>query len=181
MTTAVRNRKLARRFELMDANGDGFLEYKDYQAFAARLVQGFHESPDSPKARALAEAYSTFWHDFIALMDTDGDQRVSLDEFVTAMEDGLAAGPDFDRIIGPQLKAVLNLADTNGDGRLDAAEYEALMRLIGLREDEITTGFQRLDRDGDGYLTLGEMSMAAKEYYVSNDPSATGSSLFGTY
>lgn len=71
--------------------------------------------------------------------DTDGDGRISRDEFVAAAKSGKSdPAKRFARL------------DTNGDGMLDKAEIDAML----------ARRFARLDADGNGVLSPAERAAA---------------------
>lgn len=179
MATAVHDRRLTRRFELMDADGDGYIEREDYEALARRLVQGFAESSTSPKGRAVVDTYLRFWEEFVSTMDADGDGRVSRDEFVNAIKGQVIDGDAFDRVYPAHVRAVVELADTNNDGTLDRSEYVRLMSLYGVNEHEASGSFEHVDADHDGYLTVDEMIAHTRSFYLNANPDSSGRDLFG--
>ena len=75
--------------------------------------------------------------------DTDGDGKVTPEEMRT------------------QLQAKLTEYDSDGDGTLSIAEFEALHSAM-IRE-KMVDRFQDLDADGDGAVTAEEMVAPAKK------------------
>ncbi|WP_416968148.1 EF-hand domain-containing protein [Streptomyces sp. 4F14] len=179
MTSTLRDRKLSKRFDQLDADGNGFLEWDDFEAHARRLALAFAHPADSPTARQLLAAYRDFWVNFILPMDTDGDGRVAREEFVASVEHGITDRASFDRVYGPHVAIVAALADTDGDGHLDVHEYRRLMRVYGVAEDEATEAFAALDTDGDGFLTVTELMDAARAFYLDSAPDSRGNLLMG--
>ncbi|MFZ7095303.1 hypothetical protein ACOPJQ_03240 [Luteimonas dalianensis] len=92
--------------------------------------------PDAP-AQVAASG------DYLALMDSDGDGRVSLDEYLAWM------GYAFERM------------DRNGNGVLDSAELPGGKgRPVTLAEHRarLTDRFNRQDANGDGFLDARELA-----------------------
>ncbi len=85
-------------FSWRDRNGDGFLDRDDASPTARRMAELRGEEEGRRRGRRGP-----------GRLDTDGDQRVSLDEFLT--------GPDriFERL------------DTNGDAAISADELDAML------------------------------------------------------
>lgn len=179
MTTELHQRKLARRFELMDADGNGYLQRDDYEALGRRLVLGFAESPDSPKGRAVIDSYVRFWDEFISQMDADGDGRVGKDEFVSWIGQQVVDGDAFDRAYRPHLTAVVELCDIDSDGVVDRAEFTRLLQLYGTSPEDASHSFDQIDKDNDGALTVDELVEAGRDFYLSADSGTAGSALFG--
>lgn len=70
------------------------------------------------------------------------------------------------------------MVDTDGDGRIALADYDAWVRAWGF-EFDVETIFKELDVDGDGFLSRDEMVRLAKDFYLTNDPEAPGNVVYG--
>ena len=81
--------------------------------------------------------------EYLRMLDTDGDARVSSTEYVQYMSAGFSG------------------MDSNGDGTLESAELPGGQgRAITLKEfqDNLRRQFRRLDRNRDGYLNARELT-----------------------
>jgi Ca2+-binding EF-hand superfamily protein len=181
MANELNQRKLTKRFELMDADGNGYLQRNDYEALGRRLVLGFAESPESAKGRAVIDSYVAFWDEFISRIDTDGDGRVGRDEFINWVEHNVVDGDAFDSAYRPHLTAVVDLCDINDDGTVDRGEFTRLLELYGVSPDDASQSFDRIDTDDDGSLTVDEMIEAGRDFYLSSETGTSGDALFGRY
>ncbi|WP_378309988.1 EF-hand domain-containing protein [Amycolatopsis silviterrae] len=174
-------RKLIRRFELMDANGNGYLEREDYALLSRRLIEEFAGSAGPAKANAVLDTYLRYWDEFIGHMDRDGDGRVTKGEFVQAISAKTIDAAGFDRVAEPHFRAVCELADTDGDGSVNRAEFIRVMSVYGVGAQDAEAVFARLDSDADGALTVGELTAAGRDFYLSDDDGSNGSGLFGPH
>jgi len=179
MAPTFRERNLMRRFDRLDTNADGFLEWDDFEAHARRLSTAFAEPPDSPKALAVLGGYRDFWEGFVLPMDGDGDGRVSRGEFVASVTRGITDRDSFDRVYGPHVRAVAALADTDGDGLLDLHEYIRLMRVYEVGGEDAQRTFVDLDLDHDGTLSVDELITAARRFYLDAEAAHPGSRILG--
>lgn len=86
---------------------------------------------------------------FMALLDTDGDGRVTITEI--AAEQG----------------RLLTAVDVDGDGKLSVGEFRRRGRL--LQSIGATTLFDMLDTDGDAQLTAAELSTPSQRWVARYD------------
>ncbi|XP_051114774.1 probable calcium-binding protein CML18 [Andrographis paniculata] len=59
---------------------------------------------------------------------------------------------------GDEVSKVFNKFDANGDGKISAAEFGAVLTALGspTAEDEVARAMSELDTDGDGSINLSE-------------------------
>ena len=172
----LRRSKLAARFAQHDVDGDGFLEESDYQTLARLLGDRLDATPAAREA--ISAGFADQWRQLCTHADIDGDGRVSLAEYTSAMGAGIAGDADgLDRAVLQTTRAVVQAADSDGDGYLDFPDYERLAAL--LRVEHAAEGFQLLDADADGRLSHDEITAAVRDFYTSEDPVAPGNFVFG--
>jgi Ca2+-binding EF-hand superfamily protein len=180
MANIIQQRKLDKAFNHLDVDRNGYVEEQDLTQLGVRLLVNFGVGVDDPRARKIAEGFGTFWTALADGLDANADGRLSPQEY----RDGMLAGfgqPDgaFDRHFRPGAMAVLELADTDGDGYVDRDEFANMQHAFGTTREESDFAFDRLDRDGDGRLSLDEMIEAVQEFYVGADEDAVGTWFFG--
>jgi Ca2+-binding EF-hand superfamily protein len=171
--------KIDRSFRRLDTDGNGHVERGDLQDVGARLIQGFGESPTSPKGRAVTVRLDAVWQELAAYGDGDRDGRLSADEYQAGMTAAFVEGPAFDPVFRPASEAVAVLCDTDGDGRLAREDFAVLQQAFNTSHEEATMAFERMDTDGDGRLRVEELVAAMRAYYIGTDPQAPGNWLFG--
>ncbi|MEU7488566.1 EF-hand domain-containing protein [Streptomyces sp. NPDC042319] len=174
-------RKLARRFETFDTDGDGYVDRADFQTACDRLAAAFHLSPDAPELKHLRELSDEVWRHLVQAADTNADGRIDLAEYQAAFAAGLLVTPaSFDAGYVPFLNALMDIADTDADGKLTRDEQVRWTgALMGLPEPDAREVFGRLDRDVDGLISRDEMLEAIREYYFNEEPTSTGVWLLG--
>ncbi|MFG2005201.1 EF-hand domain-containing protein [Spirillospora sp. NPDC048911] len=179
MLTDLQRTKIERRFQALDHDGDGFLEQSDYAGLAADLAERLGRA-DPAAMRRVHDAYLGIWEAIRRGADTDDDGRVDLAEFTAALEKGVI-GRDggFDRAILPSVLAVLDFADLDGDGYIDAIEFHRWYVGPDRPQQDAEAVFARLDTDGDGRLSKEELTAAMREFYCGTDPNAPGNDLYG--
>ncbi|NGN63539.1 calcium-binding protein [Streptomyces sp. A7024] len=174
-------RKLARRFQTYDTDRDGYVDRTDFQSACDRLGTAFGLGPDSAELKHLRELSDGLWQHLARAADTNADGRIDLGEYQAAFAAGLLVTPDsFDAGYVPFLDALMDIADTDGDGRLTRDEQVRWTgALMSLPEPDAREVFGRLDRDADGLITRDDMLEAIREFYFSEDPASTGVWLLG--
>jgi Ca2+-binding EF-hand superfamily protein len=180
MATELQERKLDKAFGHLDADRSGYVEEGDLTALGVRLLNHFDMPLDSAKAQRIATGFGTFWQRLAASLDTDGDKKLSPHEWRSGMTRAyIEDGDAFDAHFVPGAMAVLELADTDDDGKVSRTEFITMQRAFGTIDDEADLAFGKLDRDGDGYLSLDELIRAVREFYIGADENAVGNWFFG--
>ena len=170
---------LARRFAVIDANGNGVLDAGDYQLAARRLCEAFGYAADSAAARSAATALSALFDRMLAHMDADGDHVITQDEWVSAAGREVGDRAGFDAAAGATARTLIQVADADGNGVLDAGEYTRLAAVYGVDADQAARAFGRLDLDRNGVLDTAELSQAISQFFVPEDPGIRGTAAFG--
>ncbi|OIV89178.1 hypothetical protein TanjilG_25399 [Lupinus angustifolius] len=94
--------------------------------------------------------------DIFTLMDTDNDGRVTFEELKSGLR---KVGT---QLAEPEIKMLMEVADVDGNGVLDYGEFVAVtLHLQKIENDEhIHKAFNFFDKDGSGYIELGELQDA---------------------
>jgi Ca2+-binding EF-hand superfamily protein len=180
-TMSVLERKYAKRFEMLDADGSGMVDRADFELLADRLVKGLGVTPGSPKAGRVRDGYLELWSSLRRTIG-DGGNELSKPAFISGLMRMAGDRAGFKRIIEPLARLNLSLCDADGDGTLNEAEFVNLLKLFNSTSvDDASEIFHRLDTSGDGFLSLDEILDALCDFYVSEDPDAPGNSLFGKF
>ncbi|WP_394829388.1 EF-hand domain-containing protein [Pendulispora albinea] len=179
--SAFLERKLAKRFETFDTNGDGAIERVDFELSVERMGRAFGLDADDARLQRLRALSLGLWEHLASAADRDGDGRIDLAEYEEAFVTGLLETPEsFDQGYVPFLEAIFAIADTDGDGRLDVAEHIRWTgSLMNLPEADARDIHRRLDRDGDGYIASRDLLDAIREFYFDEHPESAGSWLLG--
>ncbi|CAN0013563.1 unnamed protein product, partial [Phaeothamnion confervicola] len=153
----ARGHRLESILREFDADGDGYLSLAELRE-ALTLLRAFEGLPE-PHVRRLLKRF-----------DTDGDGSISLLELLTwAGREYRPAAALESRVRKLILKAeaagvcveeAFGEMDKDGSGQLTAAEFEAALDALGvlnqLQHGDAAALAKRLDRDGDGTVSLPE-------------------------
>ncbi|MFF2045328.1 oxygenase MpaB family protein [Kitasatospora sp. NPDC058170] len=120
---------------VLDQTGNGYLDWPDLAAMARELSGRL--DLDEPEETRLYDAYAAWWRELQSTLDTDGDGRISRQEYAQAVPS--LAGPALIRVA----EVLFDATDADGNQSIDADEYRALFR----------TGFRRELLDSDGTYT----------------------------
>ncbi|XP_021363809.1 calmodulin-like [Mizuhopecten yessoensis] len=96
--------------------------------------------------------------DTFELIDTDRDGRISKQEMVKAAS-LLGLNPTAE-----DADVMIKMADSDGDGYINRTEYTSMMSQsyssIDQEKQALQKAFEKLDKDGDGFLSTDELRAA---------------------
>lgn len=175
------DRKLSRRFRTYDNDGDGYIEREDFELAANRTGEEFGLAVDAPARQRLTRLLLDLWQHLAAVADADADGKISETEYKAAFAAGLLETPEsFEQGYGPFLEALMDVVDTDRDGRLTVDDHIRWTRaLMNIPEDVAREAHRRTDLDGDGYYTTQELYDSVHEFYFSEDPGSAGGWALG--
>lgn len=177
--TPFLDKKLTRRFQTYDTNGDGYLERRDFETAARRMGAEFGLPADHPDHRRLTTLCVGLWEHLCAV--SGAESKISEPQYKSAFAAGLLeTEKSFDAGYVPFLQAIVAIADTDGDGQLTADDHVRWTgSLMNLAEGVARDIHGRLDRDKDGLIDSGDLLAAIREYYFDDAPDSAGSWLLG--
>ncbi len=177
--SAFQNKKLARMFQVLDADGDGYVESSDYtrRVEAVARIEGWAEDA-SEYDRNLRFAQLS-WDALAESADADGDGRVSRREFMRWAEIFLDDRDAVRAYARGDVQLLFDTVDTDGDGRITEGEYRRFLEICGVDTSAAHAFFTYADLDENGRIGRDEMSHAFEEFLLSSNTAAAGNYLFG--
>jgi Ca2+-binding EF-hand superfamily protein len=176
----LKRAKFTHYFHAMDTTGDGLIREADYLAAADRVIAVLGMDAQSEDAQALKASYRRLW-DNIEQADSDGDHAVTVDEWVDLQNRLAADTRQFESVVLDRGYVIMRIFDRDHDSRITLDDWQLFFRTTGVAEEHFATAFHKLDRDGNGYLTIDEIAAAGREFFGSDDPDAPGNWLYGDY
>ncbi|GAA3901505.1 EF-hand domain-containing protein [Streptomyces lacrimifluminis] len=178
--TALQDLKYGQWFRGADVDGDGFITQRDVRMMSERYIAARGTAPEAATARLLTEGMDGFWTNVLAPMDQDGDGKIDLREMTEGFRRVLTDPAQYPEQIEPVTNYFFDLADLNGDGKIDQAEFQQMYYSVaGVPGEDCAAVFAALDRDGSGALDRAEFHQAVAEFFYGNDPDAPANHLFG--
>lgn len=179
-------RKIMHRFELLDIDKNGTIEFVDFQRVVVGLAQARDYQPGDASYNQLLETNRDLWTALQKYADADDDGSITPEEWLAYHTEALLQARDFRELI-PGFETTIeaftsfihHLLDADGDGKVTEEDYLELSRAQGIDDVESLRIFDGIDKDRDGTLTLDEVSDLVREFYLSDDPEAVGNAFFG--
>jgi juvenile hormone diol kinase len=113
--------------------------------------------------------------------DTDGDQRVTLEEFLAHQERLMADEAYFNETIGNVAHQFVATMDGDGDGKINLDEFLAGHAAFQIDAATSESIFRMMDQDGDNHVRYEELVGAVRKFYFSTDPNDPANMLMGPY
>jgi len=178
MLSEFQKRKLALGFYMFDTSKDGIVELADFEHHAQKLAELRGIQPGSTDYEKILSASLAKWETFWKPADTDGDNKITLDEYLKSAEILIAANTG-EKTNFRVDKGTFDSVDIDGNGEITLKEYTIYLKSLGRSEEDAKIAFSKIDTNGDGKLSRDEFGIALYEYHASNDPQAPGNWFFG--
>ena len=178
MLSEFQKRKLALRFYMLDTSKDGIVELADFEQQGQKLAELRGIQPGSTDYDKIISASVADWETHWKPADADGDNKITLDEFLKSADILIAANTGAQKnSMVPQ--GFFDSVDIDGNGEITLKEYTIFLKSLGRSEEDAKIAFSKIDTNGDGKLSRDEFGIVLYEYHASNDPQAPGNWFFG--
>ena len=179
MTTAAIDpitAKLDRMFSATDSNGDGYVDWNDYQRIIDRYLSSYGIDRNDRRAHALTATHQMYWMEL--LRHANGGDRLDKEQYYRANRAVSVDTSRFNMVEGIP-HAVFDIMDADGDNTISKAEFKQYLDVWGIAAPEAMDSFVEMDLDGDGAISRQEYIRAIREFFYSPDLNAAGSLIFG--
>jgi Ca2+-binding EF-hand superfamily protein len=113
------------------------------------------------------------------LLRAAANEELGREEFVATVRRPVQDRIGFDAAVTTAARALIRVADIDGNGVLDTQEYAQLAAVYGAGADEAAQAFRQLDTDHNGVLDTAELAAAIGQFLTSRDARSTGNFAFG--
>ncbi|MEM6530237.1 MAG: EF-hand domain-containing protein [Chloroflexota bacterium] len=181
MLDGIRKRKVTLLFIMLDTDQNGYVERPDFERAAKSLATLNGVSQFSEEYLKLRKTFMDIYEHIKTLMDTDGNHRIQLDEWVKYFGQMLNNDDRYVDIIAPIARDIFNMLDQDENGKISIKEWQLFAGAYQIPEDEVGDLFARLDSNSSGYITREEFGHMMTDFFFSEDPDAPGNYIFGNY
>ena len=177
MSSEFQKRKIAGVFYALDIDQDGYLEEEDFQCLTDRWngIRGYQ--PGTPEHERMTAIMMGWWQALLASSDLDRDNRVTLDEVMTVVDQL----PHVRDQVSATAHTMFEAVDENGNGEVSPREYNQMISAWKGGEVDTDGAFRFLDTNGDGYLSKEEFADLWAEFWIGDDPASASKWVFGPF
>ncbi len=180
MLSEVRKQKLTYLFGILDSNKNGLLQPDDFVAVAEKVSDVLNYSDSDTKRLALKLKALRLFVQLLTDMDK-ADVEIGLEEWYRLFESGKIEPRTAKKYIFRTAAYIFNLFDQNGDKVISKGEYLDMFRVYDIDLTYSAVGFEKLDTNSDGQISLMEMVSGFNDYLMSSDPDSAGNWIFGNW
>jgi len=178
---------LRQKFEFLfkfryDVNGDGVVNFEDYEAVVEKLAKAAGVGPGDHFYDETVLYQKEVFQFLMDHADVDHDGKIDCGEFsnwATGVAAEIAASGTIPQNLQGFFKASFSNSDQNGDGEVDRDEFIALQKLWDVPEDKAGSGFDKLTNNGATKIDEHSWMQYATKFFTSNDPNDPSRYYFG--
>ena len=181
MLSELQKKKLTHFFQVFDTDKNGTLEKSDFDRIVSNLAEAYNLTQDSETYQYFSSTYSKRWEDLAKEADTNADNKVSLEEWLS-YQDKLTNDSNSNFLWVKIASSFFDIQDKDKDGAISLEEYKVLYRVHRIGDDSLAAEiFAKLDFDGDGKIMKSDYLNLSADFYWSNNPQSPGNLFFGFY
>lgn len=185
MLSDLQQKKYTRLFQVRDVDKNGVVEHLDYEQLGWNLAEAGGWLPGSIEYEDVLNKSLRMWTTFWKPADYNDDGQVTLTEFLEAATKLVQRIAEGDEEAIDVLKAknetLFKVLDADGDEKITAEEYKLYFKCCALEDDLAEAMFSKLDLGGNGYIAKEAFMQLCDQFYLGDDPQASGNWLFGEF
>jgi juvenile hormone diol kinase len=179
MLSELQKKKLPNLFKFYDSDGNGFIEAEDFDIIHARFCQVAGWEEGSAPYDKFKTGLANRWKKIQAHADTNRDNRVSLEEWLSYVDEMLQSDEAYEAEVKGIGTMSFQAFDRDMNGKIDLDEYRGWHRAHGLDEAMAEELFGELDLNHDGSISTEEHMNLVRQFFKSDNPADSGNKLFG--
>ena len=165
-----RQQKLIYLFDMLDHDGSGTLELKDFQQAATALAELRGWQSDTSQYEVLQASFIGLGELLQELADQDSNQKIDQEEWLRCLSDRV----DYDFA-----NFFLKIIDINQDSEVAFEELKLFYQAYNIQINKLEDIFHTLDLNQDGSISQDEFETLFTQFLYSDDIQAPGNWILG--
>lgn len=164
-------------FSLLDYNKDGYLDKGDFIKLSLNYCRTLGIQPQS---RLYTSVQSTFLDNWELIKESSPNEFITPLEWLQFSINTLISDTKiYNQFICNQSKILMDLFDTNRDGKIQYDEYLDMLRCYGLSTQVALDSFKLFDTEHKRTIPKEKMMRLLRQFFTTTDASAPANHIFG--
>lgn len=167
-------------YRAFDIDDNGYIEKRDSEALALRVIENQGRKPGSPIHQELQSRLAAYWSEMVRYLDIDHDGRISREEFLqftsSLTRDLSGAGG---KAVEALAEVLFAIADHDGAGTISEGEFLGWSRAYGILDHAAAAGFRLLDEAGSGRISRESWQRFTRLIFQSKRMNDAAAVVFG--
>ncbi|XP_023930849.1 sarcoplasmic calcium-binding protein-like [Lingula anatina] len=155
-----RRHKLARFFNILDADNDGFVDKHDY---VNRAVERARVYFGADKIKAFNDTVSKAWSSFWSIPEDDFLERLDVTDFIL-IDVAVYNTNRYQPMVKRWAKGIFQAADENDDEELNVFEHKDLLQVFNVHQG-FDDSFSYVDENQSGGIDKKEFVKAGVDFF----------------
>lgn len=178
----TQKRKVHHLFNVLDIDRNGQLQPNDFVNVGKKIVKQLGLKENARGARLiLLKSHRLFVQ---LLTDLHNPElTLTLWDWIAFFRDQVESEDEgiLDHYIQRTSRHIFDLFDVNKDKHISREEYANMLTIYNIPHDMAIQGFEELDANGDGLISVEEMIEGLNNFFKSEDTDSKGNLIFGEW
>ena len=179
MLKDLTKRNITNLFKATDRDNDGFLTKKDYQMRIDSFAIELNLSKESAEYTDFEANTLNDWYHLQKYADLNGNGKIDLNEWINYFDEMLQTEEGYEIVAANYAERIGILLANKETGLLSIEEYKILLRCYGFGDYEADQSFEKLDTNGNNFISPSELIEATRQWISSDNAEDPGHWLFG--
>jgi juvenile hormone diol kinase len=181
MLSEFQKKKITRLFKFYDADGSGAIQANDFDLISKSFAQEFGWLAASEEERKFGNAFKQSWRRLLISADENGDEKISLEEFLNSYSLALSNDESYNTLIKGFIENIFIAIDIDHDNNWSKSDFIKFYKGFRNSAQEAENAFSKMDMNGDGTLSKEEVYKHFYDFHFSQDPQVAGNIFFGEF